>query len=85
VLDTPRMARAFEERGVLPMRADWTNRDQEIGDFLAEHGRYGIPFYILYRPGEEPHLFGELLTHRTVARALRPLPPRTAEAAGSSR
>ena len=60
VLDTPEVAKAFEDHGVVPMRADWTNRDDEIGKFLAEHGRYGIPFYLLYRPGREPHVFSEL-------------------------
>lgn len=60
VLDTPEVARAFEDHNVVPMRADWTNRNDEIGKFLAAHGRYGIPFYLLYRPGQEPHVFGEL-------------------------
>ncbi len=60
VLDTPEVARAFEDHGVVPMKADWTNRDDKIAQFLAEHGRYGIPFYLLYRPGQEPHVFGEL-------------------------
>jgi len=62
VLETPEIAGAFEEHGVIPMKADWTNRDDEIGKFLAEHGRYGIPFYLLYRPGQEPRVFSELLT-----------------------
>jgi thiol:disulfide interchange protein DsbD len=44
------------------MKADWTNRSDEIARFLSDHGRYGIPFYLLYRPGQEPHLFGELIT-----------------------
>lgn len=60
VLDTPEVARAFEDHGVVPMKADWTNKNDEIAKFLAEHGRYGIPFYLLYRPGQEPHVFGEL-------------------------
>ena len=60
VLDTPEVAEAFEDHGVVPMKADWTNRNDEIAKFLAEHGRYGIPFYLLYRPGQEPHVFGEL-------------------------
>jgi thiol:disulfide interchange protein len=62
VLDTPEVAKVFEEHNVVPMRADWTNRDDTIGKFLAEHGRYGIPFYLLYRPGREPHVFSELPT-----------------------
>ena len=60
VLDTPEVARAFEDHNVVPMRADWTNKNDEIGKFLAAHGRYGIPFYLLYRPGRPPHVFGEL-------------------------
>jgi suppressor for copper-sensitivity B len=60
VLDTPEVARAFAESGVVPMKADWTNKNDEIAAFLAEHGRYGIPFYLLYRPGKEPHVFSEL-------------------------
>jgi len=60
VLDTPEVAEAFEAHRVVPMKADWTNKNDEIAKFLAEHGRYGIPFYLLYRPGQEPHVFGEL-------------------------
>ncbi len=60
ILNTPEVAQAFDEHGVVPMKADWTNRNDEIAAFLAEHGRYGIPFYLLYRPGKEPHVFGEL-------------------------
>ena len=60
VLDTPEVAKVFTEHDVVPMRADWTNRDDRIGAFLAEHGRYGIPFYLLYRPGQEPYVFSEL-------------------------
>jgi hypothetical protein len=35
---------------------------ERIAAFLAEHGRYGIPFYLLYRPGKAPHVFSELPT-----------------------
>ncbi len=60
VLNTPEVAEAFKENDVVPMKADWTNKNDEIAAFLAEHGRYGIPFYLLYRPGREPHVFSEL-------------------------
>jgi suppressor for copper-sensitivity B len=71
ILNSPEVAGTFEEHGVLPMKADWTNRNDEIGNFLAEHGRYGIPFYVLYRPGQEPHVFSELLTKETVLAAVQ--------------
>jgi thiol:disulfide interchange protein len=76
VLDTPEVARAFAEHDVVPMKADWTNRDDRIGAFLAEHGRYGIPFYLLYRPGKAPHVFGELPSKDGLVSTVR-------EAAGS--
>ncbi|HEX3557154.1 MAG TPA: thioredoxin family protein [Thermoanaerobaculia bacterium] len=60
ILDTPEVAKAFAEHGVVPMRADWTNQSADIAAFLKEHGRYGIPFYLLYRPGRDPHVFSEL-------------------------
>ncbi len=71
VLETDEVAGAFKEHHVLAMKADWTNRNDEIGAFLAEHGRYGIPFYVLYRPGAEPHVFSELLTQEAVLAAVR--------------
>ena len=70
VLETEETAGLFERHEVIPMKADWTNRSDAIAQFLADHGRYGIPFYLLYRPGEEPHLFSELLTKDAVAKAV---------------
>jgi len=79
VLDTPEVAQAFQEHGVVPMRADWTNRDNRIGAFLAEHGRFGIPFYLLYRPGRSPYVFSELPTRQGLVATVR------AAAAGGGR
>jgi thiol:disulfide interchange protein len=62
VIETEEVASAFETHGVVPMKADWTNRDDEIADFLARFGRSSIPFYVLYRPERQPHPFGVLLT-----------------------
>lgn len=70
VLDTPEVAGAFGRNGVVAMRGDWTTRDRAIGDFLAKYGRYGIPFYMLYRPGEEPHVFPELITRDLIIDAV---------------
>ncbi len=75
VLETPEVAGAFERHDVLAMRADWTNRDDAIARFLADHGRYGIPFYLLYRPGADPHVFSELLTKGAVLRELEAAAP----------
>ncbi len=62
VIETDEIAAAFEAHGVVPMKADWTNRDDKITQVMARYGRAAVPFYLLYRPGQEPHAFGELLT-----------------------
>jgi thiol:disulfide interchange protein len=70
ILDTSEVTDAFVRHQVIAMRADWTNQNEAIARFLADFGRYSIPFYLLYRPGAEPHLFSELLTKRDVLRVL---------------
>jgi suppressor for copper-sensitivity B len=71
VLYTPEVVGAFERLEVVAMQADWTNRDDSIARFLAEHGRYGIPFYLLYRPGAPPHVFGELISKQGIVDVLQ--------------
>jgi len=71
VLETAEIASAFSKHGVIAMKADWTNRDDGIAAFLAEHGKYGIPFYLLYRPDREPLLLSELLTKEALLAAVR--------------
>lgn len=85
ILDTPEVARAFREHSVVPMRADWTNRNDEIGSFLAEHGRYGIPFYLLYLPGGDTRVFSELPSKVDLIDAVRrsAVPSRVAALAGA--
>lgn len=80
VLETPETAALFAEHDVVAMKADWTNRNPEIADFLADHGKYSIPFYLLYRPGREPRAFSELLTKATLGEAVREAASRQAAA-----
>ena len=72
VLFTDEMSRAFEAAGVTYMVADWTNYDPEIGVFVREHGRNGIPLYVMY-PGNlqaAPTILPQLLTANIVTEAL---------------
>ena len=66
ILNAPEVIDAFRRFDVVAMKGDWTNRDDGIARFLAEHGRYGIPFYMLWRPGRAPHVFGELISKQGV-------------------
>jgi thiol:disulfide interchange protein len=42
------VARAFRQRGIVVMEADWTRNDPAITRFLAANGRAGIPLYLWY-------------------------------------
>ncbi|MXX74630.1 MAG: DUF255 domain-containing protein [Holophagales bacterium] len=71
VLETDETAELFDRYQVVAMKADWTNRNDDIARYLASFGRYGIPFYALYRPGQEPHVFSELLRGGRLEEAIR--------------
>jgi len=70
VLSRPETERAFAERGIVPLRADWTRQDAEITRALAALGRNGVPVYVLHRPGREAKLLPEILTRETLLAAL---------------
>ena len=75
VLETEETAALFTRYDVVAMQADWTNRDDGIARYLASFGRYGIPFYALYRPNQEPHVFSELLRRGRLEDAIRSSAP----------
>lgn len=50
VVDRGAVAKALSDGTALPMRADWTRPDPRIAAYLAEFGRYGIPFNAVYGP-----------------------------------
>lgn len=55
----------------VPMKGDWTRPDDEIARYLREHGRYGIPFYVVVGPGApDGILLPELLTEEVVRQAV---------------
>lgn len=72
VLESDAVRRAFTDRGVVRLRADWTNRDAHITEALARLGRNGVPVYAVYSTARDgaPELLPELLTSDIVVRAL---------------
>ena len=78
VIDTPEVAAAFERHRVVAMKGDWTSRDDRITDFLKRYGRSAVPFYVLFRPGAEPHAFGEVLTQATLISTVEAAATKTA-------
>ena len=53
------------------MKADWTLPNPGISAFLASHGRFGIPFNVVFGPGAPGGVaLPELLTEGTVLSAI---------------
>jgi thiol:disulfide interchange protein DsbD len=70
VLNGEAVRQAFERRGVRLLRADWTNRNDDITRELARFDRNGVPLYVLYDRSGGTHVLPELLTERIVLDAL---------------
>lgn len=72
VLHSETVQNAFDEAGVVALRADWTNRSDEITRALRAFNRSGVPAYALYRQGDSKALLlPELLTEKVVLDALK--------------
>jgi len=71
VLESAAVRDAFKTRGIVKIKADWTNADPAITKILKQFGRPGVPMYVLY-PGNnaEPILFPELLTQSLILEKL---------------
>ncbi|MBN7799103.1 protein-disulfide reductase DsbD family protein [Parahaliea mediterranea] len=85
VLHTEEVRAAFDAQGVAYLVADWTNYDPAIADFLRQHGRNGIPLYVLYPadPGREPLILPQLLRKQVVLQALAEASSKKPEVIGS--
>ena len=71
VLETTEINKAWMDKEVILLRADWTLYDPRITQALAEVGRSGVPTYALYTAGSQiPLLFPELLTKKMILDAL---------------
>jgi thiol:disulfide interchange protein len=66
-----RLVDAFKASDAVLLRADWTKRDATIAAALAEHGRAGVPLYLVYPKGAgEPAILPQLLTEGLVIEAV---------------
>jgi thiol:disulfide interchange protein DsbD len=66
------VAKAIADTGTVYLKADWTNHDSQIAKLLAEHGRAGVPLYLVYGAGGgDPVVLPQLLTPGGVAAAIR--------------
>jgi len=63
----------FKNRNILPLKADWTSRDEKITQALAGFGRNSVPLYVFYpaEAGREPVILPEIISPGIVLDALK--------------
>ncbi len=62
VLKNKSIVELFRDKHIKALKADWTRKDPMIGQYLASFQKRGIPFYVLYKKGQAPEVFSEILT-----------------------
>lgn len=72
VLDTDTVKDGMVSLGVVPLKADWTRRDEVITAWLQRYGKAGVPFYLVVPadPSKDPIPLPEVITPDIVVEAL---------------
>jgi suppressor for copper-sensitivity B len=66
-LDSKIIYNFFSEKNVKLLRADWTNKNESILDFISKYDRYGIPVNIIYyKNNKDGILLPEILSQDIV-------------------
>ena len=73
ILETSTVRNGMAELGVIPLKADWTRRDEVITKWLRRHGKAGVPFYLVVPAdrSREHIALPEVITAELVLTALR--------------
>lgn len=74
VIETEPVRKAFREKSILPLKADWTEKDPEITEMLKSFGRSSVPAYLFYPGTNEPEVLPEILTQTVLLNAFSKVP-----------
>jgi thiol:disulfide interchange protein DsbD len=66
-LETDTVRTALEKTGIMPMKADMTNENEELNGVLDKLGRNGIPVYVIWFPDGSYDLLPITITAEMVA------------------
>lgn len=76
-LSNDKVKEAFENHNILYMKGDWTNKDQEITQYLESFQRNGVPLYVFYNKADkngqrpEAQVLPQILTPSLVIETLK--------------
>jgi thiol:disulfide interchange protein len=68
ILHSSDIQKAFQEKGIVTMTADWTRRDPVITEELEKLGRSGVPVYVLYPADKDqkPYILPQTLSAHVI-------------------
>lgn len=69
--DSEPVRQSARRTGTRILKADWTRPDARIEQLLSDHGRSGVPFYLLYAPDGREIELPQILSPSIVAAALQ--------------
>lgn len=69
-IETETIRGKLQDTNILPMKADFTNEDETIEQWIEDLGRGGIPIYVIYLPNGENILLPEVISTKMLADAL---------------
>lgn len=72
VMGNQEVIEKFKNSGIVPIRADWTNRNADITRLMAKFGRSGVPLYVIFPAGRPsaPIVLPEVITSGMVIDAI---------------
>ena len=71
-ISRPAVQAQLREKGVVYLKADWTNKDPRITEMLNKYGRSGVPLYLLYPGnGQDAMVLPNILTEGILTDALQ--------------
>ena len=71
VLDQEDIKNLFKNSDIKTLRADWTDRNDDILNYLNKYNKYGIPFNILYTNSKpDGFIFREILSKNQIKKAI---------------
>jgi thiol:disulfide interchange protein len=73
ILSQNKVRQGMRDLKVVPLKADWTRKDETISKWLKDYGKAGVPFYLVMPsdPAAKPIPLPEVITPDLVLSALR--------------
>ena len=73
-IDTSEVQNFFNKEHIVVMKADWTNKNDAILQYLQRFNRAGVPLYVYYPKSGEPVVLPQILMPLTIINQIKKYP-----------